>query len=162
MTRLGQLLHHKAAPGTDGKVEFVKKETSGHSTYETYRAPDAESAKEFLETREVAEPQYYVVVETPEGNWGVDTLGLYLEHLLPWQTDLSTADCDGDVHGIANFASLTMAAKGVNDNFVVTIECGGCAHTWKDAVRYQTDTVVRCPSCKALNKVNSERFTVVG
>jgi phage FluMu protein Com len=162
MARLGQLLHRKAGSSTDGGVDFVKKETSGPNTYETYRAPDAETAKAFLETREVTEDQYYVVAETPEGNWGVDKLGLYLEHLLPWQTDVAAAECEGEIHGLANPTSLTMAAKGINDSFVVTVECGRCGHTWKDAVRYQNLTAVRCPGCKALNKVDSERFMVVG
>lgn len=162
MSRLGELIRHKPAVVTDSGVEFVRKETSGQNTYETFRGPDAESAKEYLLTREVTEPQYYVVVETPEGNWGVDRLGLYLEHLLPWQTDVEAAEYEGDVHGIANPVSLAMAAKGVNDNFVVTVECGSCGHEWKDAVQYQSWTAVRCPSCKALNKVDSERFVVVG
>lgn len=163
MSRLGELIRHKpAAPATDGGVVFVRKETSGQNTYETYRGPDAESAKEFLLAKEVTEPQYYVVVETPEGNWGVDRLGLYLEHLLPWQTNVEAAECEGEIHGMANIDNLTMAAKGINDCYVVTVECGSCGHEWQDAVRYQNWTAVRCPACRTLNKVDSERFVVVG
>lgn len=161
MTRLGDLLHHKDGLSADGAVEFVRKETSGDNTYETLRAPDAETAREYLQTREVTEDRYYVVVETPEGNWGVDRLGLYLEQLLPFQTDLEAADCDGETHGIADVPSLTLAAKGVNDNFIITVECGRCGHQWQDGVRYQALTVVRCPSCKALSRVDSDRFLVV-
>ncbi len=146
---------------TTQSVEFVGKETSGANTYETYRAPDAETAREYLASREVLEDLYYIVVETPEGNWGIDKLGLYLERLLPFQTDLAAAECDGETHGIAAIPSLTMAAKGASDNFIITVECGRCGHQWKDGVRYQQPTVVRCPSCKALSKVETAPFLVI-
>lgn len=48
-------------------------------TYEVYRAKTAQQAREFLEGKTVTEKLYYVVVETPEGNWGKDIKGMYKE-----------------------------------------------------------------------------------
>jgi hypothetical protein len=72
-----------------GGVKFVRKysETktvpqtgqSGVVTYELYKARTAQEAREFLNGRTVTERLYYVVVETPEGNWGKDVEGLYKE-----------------------------------------------------------------------------------
>jgi phage FluMu protein Com len=52
-------------------------------------------------------------------------------------------------------ASLQYAANGVTDNLVVHIECGKCKHQWQDGVRFKDVVVVRCPGCKALNKVDT-------
>jgi hypothetical protein len=70
-----------------GKVKYVKtyshtaEETIGPitSTYEMYRAKTAQEARNFLEGKTVSKQLYYVVVETPEGNWGKDIDGIYKE-----------------------------------------------------------------------------------
>jgi hypothetical protein len=72
-----------------GGVKFVRKysETktvpqtgqSGVVTYEVFKARTAQEAREFLNGKTVAERLYYIVVETPEGNWGKDIEGLYKE-----------------------------------------------------------------------------------
>jgi hypothetical protein len=49
----------------------------GYDTYEVYQADTAIDAKAFLDGRKIAEPQYYVIVESPEGIFGKDKLGLY-------------------------------------------------------------------------------------
>jgi hypothetical protein len=49
------------------------------STYEVWTAPTADSAKAFLNTRTIKKNFYYLVVETPEGNWGKDCMGVYRE-----------------------------------------------------------------------------------
>ena len=51
----------------------------GTDTYEEWTARSAQAAKEYLNTRAVLQPQYYLVVETPEGNWGKDVAGVYKE-----------------------------------------------------------------------------------
>jgi DNA topoisomerase VI subunit B len=71
-----------------GKTEFVRKEEKDTSTnfgmvvrftYEVYRAPNAATAQDFLKRKAVTQPRYYIVVETPEGNYGRDTDGIYKE-----------------------------------------------------------------------------------
>lgn len=141
--------------------KLLRKERKQGSTYEVYKGDDSESAKEFLMGRRVDEAQYYIVVETPEGNWGMDVKGLYLEKLLPFQKDLASAQIDGSTCAMPDMFGLQMAARGINDNFVVKVECGKCQHQWPEALRYQNKTVVRCPKCKTLNKIDSSHFRVV-
>lgn len=141
--------------------KFISKDQSGGSTYEVYKGRDAESAKAFLMTKRVDKPQYYVVVETPEGNWGMDVKGLYLERLLSWQTNIGSAKCEGHICGLPDQFSLQAAARGINDNLIATVHCGKCEHEWPDGVRYQNITVVRCPKCRTLNKVDSSGHTVL-
>ena len=46
-------------------------------TKKRYSAPDAASAKAFLQQHPVNERFYYIEIETPEGNFGRDILGIY-------------------------------------------------------------------------------------
>ncbi|MBN1202439.1 MAG: hypothetical protein JXJ20_11330 [Anaerolineae bacterium] len=149
--------------GSSGKKpKFVSKTKRGNNTYEVYKGTDAESARAFLKTKTVTQPLYYVVVETPsEGNWGMDKEGLYLERLLPWQTDLSKATVTGACNLVPDMFSLQMAARGINDNFINTIQCGSCEHEWQDGLRYQKTTVVRCPKCKTYNKIDTSHINVI-
>jgi len=142
--------------------KFVRKEQQGNNTYEIYKGTDAESARDFLLTKKVNKKLYYIVVETPEGNWGMDVKGLYLERLLSWQTKISSAKCEGDIIPMSwSMFGLEMAAKEFNDNFIVKVQCGKCEHQWLDGVRYQKTTVVRCPKCRTLNKVDSGNIQVI-
>lgn len=143
------------------KPKFIQKMAQGSSMYEVYKGTDAESAKVFLSMREVDRPLYHIVVETPEGNWGRDIEGLYLERLLSWQTNINSAECEGYIVSLLSTFNLQTAAKGFNDNFTVIIECGKCGHQWLDGVRYQNITVVRCPKCLAFNKIDSTKVEVV-
>lgn len=149
-----------AAPQTP---KFLRKEQNGGATYEVYKAAEAESARAFLLTKRVDKPAYYIVVETSEGNWGLDVKGLYLERLLPWQTELNSAQVDGSIPNLVGFSQfgLQMAARGINDNFVAEVQCGRCQRKWQDAVRYQKLTVVRCPGCKTLNKIDTGHISCV-
>jgi len=63
----------------------------GAATYEIYKGVDAESARECLLTKRIDKKLYYMVVEMPEGNWGIDVEGLYLKRLPSWQTNISSA-----------------------------------------------------------------------
>lgn len=47
------------------KPTFVEKRQTPSGTYEVYRASDAESARSFLESKDVDERQYYIKVEPP-------------------------------------------------------------------------------------------------
>ena len=147
-----------------GKVIMVRKYTDtsrpGNPTYEDYQCEDAELAKEFLMTRSVDKEGYYITVQTPMGIWGMDIKGLYKEHLLPWQTDIESAEIEGHTLGIADSFSLQMAARGVNDNFVISVRCGNCDHQWTEGVRYKNWKVVECPHCHKRNKVSSQNYTV--
>jgi hypothetical protein len=68
----------------NGTVKFVKKyqqpNTLGTTcTYRIYRATDSQAAKQFLQKNPVPRPLHYIVVETPQGNWGRDKDGIYQE-----------------------------------------------------------------------------------
>lgn len=141
--------------------KYNEKGQGGDATYETYKGTDAESAKAFLITKRVDKPMYYVIVDTPEGNWGMDVQGLYLERLFPWQTNVGSAECEGHIIPMSwSQFGLGMAAKKFNDNFVVKVQCGKCEYQWLDGIRYQNITVVRCPKCKGLNKIDSSNIQV--
>ena len=75
--------------------KFIRKQRQDDCIYEIYEGTNAESAKEFLISKEVEKPKYYIVVKTPEGNWGMDVDGLYLKRLLPWQTETNLAQAKG-------------------------------------------------------------------
>jgi hypothetical protein len=71
---------------TAGGVVVSRKEvykrtgqTGARNTYEVWTAPTAESAKQFLNSRNITKNLYYLVVETPEGSWGKDCMGVYRE-----------------------------------------------------------------------------------
>lgn len=49
----------------------------GVLTYELYAARSARRARDFLNGVTVSEQLYRVVVETPEGDWGKSSDGLY-------------------------------------------------------------------------------------
>ena len=149
------------APKAPAAPQFITKTTNPGGTYEIYRGTDAESARQFLVTKKVTEAKYYIKVETPEGNWGIDKEGLYLEKLLPWQLNISAAKTNGNHNPFsASIFGAKFAKNGMADNFVVDVECGSCGFNWRDGVRYQNDTVVKCPKCKTLNKIDSRNITL--
>jgi len=61
------------------KVTYQGTEKQGPHTYETYKAGSKEDALAFLKTKFVDKKLYYIVVETPDGNWGRDIQGIYQE-----------------------------------------------------------------------------------
>src|SRR5262245_3322883 len=66
----------------------------GYCQYVVFRGRDPEKAKQYLlDLAPVTEELFYYVVETPDGNWGKDIEGLYLEQLRPWQLDAAAAEC---------------------------------------------------------------------
>ncbi|WP_143086272.1 hypothetical protein [Amycolatopsis saalfeldensis] len=141
---------------TVGGVEF-----NGQASYLTLNGPDAERAKEFLQGEFVDRELYYVVVETPDGVWGVDIEGLYLENLRPWQLETDSADCGVPAGSIAGPTSAVQSAmRGSHNNFLVWVGCGRCEHRWIDGVRYQDKTLARCPKCRARNLVDSSNITM--
>jgi len=143
------------------KLRSLGKEVKGQYTYEYYAASSAEEAKQFLASREVTQSFYYIQVETPaEGVWGLDKDGLYLVNLLPFQTNLSLAQCEGSYTQFP-FSAIVMASKGITDNFVSNIVCGSCGHEWKDALRVKSKTIVKCPKCKKYNSVDTNNINVL-
>ena len=152
----------KTPEKSTAEPKFIQKERKGNSTYEIYKGTNTESARAFLLTKRIDKKMYYIVVETPEGNWGVDVQGLYLEHLLSWQTKISSAKCEGNIIPMSwSQFGLNMAARGATDNFIAEAQCGDCEHRWLDGIRYQNKTVVRCPNCRTLNKVDSINIQVM-
>jgi hypothetical protein len=73
--------------GSSGGVKYIRtyqEKKMGASgiitcTYEMHKANSAQEARDFLETKTVKKRLYYVVVETPEGNWAKDIDGMYKE-----------------------------------------------------------------------------------
>ena len=62
-----------------GKTTHVRTYQQGANTYEIHKAPSKSVALEYLKKKTVTKGLYYVVVETPEGNWGKDKDGIYKE-----------------------------------------------------------------------------------
>jgi hypothetical protein len=65
-------------------VTFVREERKpgplgSTNTYRTYRGPSKAAAMAFLQANPVSQPLHYIVVETPEGNFGGDISGIYEE-----------------------------------------------------------------------------------
>ena len=67
------------ASNITGKTTYVRKDVKGPNTYEIYKAPSKAAGLEFLKMKTVTKSLYYVIVETPEGNWGKDKDGIYKE-----------------------------------------------------------------------------------
>ena len=70
--------------GDPQKVVFVREDRrpgaiGGTYVYRIHRAPDAASALAFLELHPITRELYYLVVETPEGNYARDIGGIYKE-----------------------------------------------------------------------------------
>ena len=142
------------------KPKYIRNQTDGDATYEIYKCSNAETAKSFLMDKHVDKKKYYIVVETPDGNWGMDSLGLYLESLLPFQKRLDEAQYTVTVTGAPEENSLILAAQGVNDNFLIKVQCAKCGIKWIDGVRYKKKTVVKCPECKSLNLIDTNNISL--
>ncbi len=148
--------------GTGSDVKPLGGSQRGANTYESHACADLDATQQFLLSREVDRPQHYVDVETPDGLWGIDINGIYQGHLPDWKKNIDLAECDGHAIGLSvGDTSLEYCAKGISDNFVVSIGCGRCEHEWLGALRYQDVTIARCPSCGAYNKVDSSAHHVV-
>jgi len=158
-----QLAEASAPPTKKQLPKFFRQVKDGKKTYELYTGDDVETAKSFLTQKTVDKPLYYVQVKTPQGVWGVDVEGLYLTDLLDWQKNLSLAQYEGQIVGFPSMFNVGTAAKGIADNFVVKVKCGkeSCGHEWMDALRYQSETVVRCPICSVYVKIDSNHIHYV-
>lgn len=133
--------------------------TQGQYTYEYYHAGSAEQARYFLEQTEVTKALYYVMVETPEGKWGRDKDGLFLEQLCDFQRNLSLAQCDAKTALIPlRLEDIGMAANKVTDNYLLSITCGSCGFDWTDGVAYRAKTIAKCPECGKYNLVDTENI----
>jgi hypothetical protein len=80
----GPSLAEVEAPQPTGEVTFKEKETKpgpmgNTQTYEVHTAPSKADALAFLETKTVTQDFLYIIVETPEGNWGKDKMGVFEE-----------------------------------------------------------------------------------
>ncbi len=73
-----------ASPAEGGNATLVRysetiKGSDGVSTYEVYNGPDRASALAFLKEKTVVKRLFYMIVDTPEGSFGRDFVGLYQE-----------------------------------------------------------------------------------
>jgi hypothetical protein len=145
------------------KPHFFNKLTQDNKTYELYTWDDPEKSRQWLLTKKVTDPLYYIQVKTEQGVWGIDKEGLFLTDLLPWQTNLALAKYEGEIVGMPNTFNLGMAAEGVADNFVIELTCGNpdCDYRWMDGIRYQNKTIVRCPECRGYNLIDSRQIQAV-
>jgi len=73
----------KAKAKKPGKVVFIREDRQqkmGHTMiYRIHKGPDAATAKAFLEKNPVTKQFYYIIIETPEGNYCRDIQGIYKE-----------------------------------------------------------------------------------
>jgi uncharacterized membrane protein YhaH (DUF805 family) len=67
------------AAGDTKNVTFVREDRDSNTVWAVYKAPCKADAMAFLSRRQIDRPLYYVVVETPEGNFGRDKDGFYQE-----------------------------------------------------------------------------------
>jgi hypothetical protein len=135
--------------------------TQNQYTYEYYRAASAEEARYFLDMTKVTLPLYYVMVHTPEGTWGRDKDGIFLESLRDYQHNISLAQCEAKTALFPQrLQDLQMAANKVTDNYILSITCGYCGYEWMDGVGYRTKTVVKCPECGRYNLADTENIRV--
>jgi hypothetical protein len=65
--------------GDATQVTFVRESRDTSSVWMVYKAPCKADAMAFLSQQIIDKPLYYVVVETPEGNFGRDKDGMYQE-----------------------------------------------------------------------------------
>ena len=61
------------------KIIFLRKDKDGNNVWVVYKAPTKTDAMEFLSNQRIDRPSYFIVVETPEGNFGRDKDGFYQE-----------------------------------------------------------------------------------
>lgn len=141
-------------------VTFDRKMKRDRATYELYTADDTEKAKDFLLKKKVNRKFYYVEVETPNGTWGIDKDGMYLDKLLPWQKELSLGKCEGEISKWPSIHAIMVASQGLMDNAVAGIRCGKCEHEWWDGIRLNKSSIVRCPKCKTYNKIKGGEIQV--
>jgi tetratricopeptide (TPR) repeat protein len=140
--------------GPKAAIAFVEKVEKDGITYEVLEASDARTARAFLFAREMKRSGYVVRIITPkEGTWCLDGDGLYLEKLLPYQSQLRAAKVTGTIVGEPSPVHLAAAESGARDNCVIAIRCGHCGHIWPDALRLHKSIAVRCPECGTINKV---------
>jgi hypothetical protein len=72
----------KTAPTVAGNaknVKFVREDRDATSVWRVHNAPCKADAVAFLSAQTITRSLYYVVVETPEGNFGKDKEGFYQE-----------------------------------------------------------------------------------
>lgn len=77
-------LAERKKPKAAGEVKFKEREVKTgpmgiKQTYEVHTASSKEDALAFLEKKKVEAQHYYIIVETPEGNWGKDCMGVFEE-----------------------------------------------------------------------------------
>lgn len=145
------------APKPQLASEGIRKQNQ--HTYEDYTAKSAEEARYFLEQTSVAAPLYYVMVHTPEGDWGRDKDGIFLSQLCDFQRDLSLRQCDAKTALFPErMPDMQMAANKVTDNYMLSVTCGECGYGWIDGVGYRTKTIVRCPDCGRYNLADTEHI----
>jgi uncharacterized membrane protein YhaH (DUF805 family) len=68
-----------SAVGDVTKVQFVREDRDNTSVWRVFKASCKADAIAFLAEQTVIRPLFYIVVETPEGNFGKDKDGIYQE-----------------------------------------------------------------------------------
>lgn len=139
--------------------KFMQTLKRGIATYEVYQHENAEIAKQWLLSKKIKKPNYHFFILTPDGNWGLDIKGLYLEALRSYQLDIASADCVGKFLRCPSEFSFEIHIQGTTDNFIGEIGCGECNHKWLDGVRVSKITVVQCPNCMKKNKIDLTHLT---
>ena len=71
--------HNQPVAGNVKNVVFIREDRDNNSIWIVYKAPSKADAMAFLSQQQISRPLYYVIVETPEGNYGRDKDGFYQE-----------------------------------------------------------------------------------
>ncbi|MDR2915362.1 MAG: hypothetical protein LBV74_11110 [Tannerella sp.] len=69
----------RASAGNAGNIVFVREDRDNNSVWRVHKAPCKADAMAFLSQQQVSRPLFYLIVETPEGNFGRDKDGFYQE-----------------------------------------------------------------------------------
>jgi uncharacterized membrane protein YhaH (DUF805 family) len=69
----------QSVAGNAKNVTFIREDRDADSVWIVYKAPCKADAMAFLSRQQIVRSLYYVVVETPEGNFGRDKDGFYQE-----------------------------------------------------------------------------------
>lgn len=68
-----------AQPVLLNKMKFITEDQQQKATYRIYQAPNSATAKEYLRQNPISQRYYYLIVETPEGNYCRDIEGISKE-----------------------------------------------------------------------------------
>jgi hypothetical protein len=117
--------------------------------YEVYVGSSKMDALKFLEDKEATQDNYFIVVETPDGNWGKDRMGIYKE---PSQMEeiKETPEKRSDLLDVSITKKCAICGESVASDSIVCPRCGrGVFETEK---RYSPQSTFRSSSPRSFGQ----------